>query len=164
MKYFINITNNKLKNNKLKNYSIYIPDYKAISRNIERQKVRKELNLPIKTILCKTNDNTIKRKRKTIKKILETITKIERDYNKDPPNEKIKEIYDLINMKYKEGIEMFYGSGEFKIFRGLDKNKSADKEFKRIKKYSLLTTKEDYEKKGEKNPFIRYFENDNYTD
>ena len=67
-------------------------------------------------------------------------------------------------MKYKEGIEMFYGSGEFKIFRGLDKNKSADKEFKRIKKYSLLTTKEDYEKKGEKNPFIRYFENDNYTD
>ena len=89
-KYFINIANNKLKNNKLKNYSIYIPDYKAISRNIEQQKVRKELNLPIKTILCKTNDNTSKRKRKTIKKILETITKIERDYNKDPPNEKKK--------------------------------------------------------------------------
>ena len=34
----------------MKNYSIYIPDYKAISRNIERQKVRKELNLPMKTI------------------------------------------------------------------------------------------------------------------
>ena len=67
-------------------------------------------------------------------------------------------------MKYKEVIEMFYGSDKFKGFRNLNKNKSAEEEFKRIKKYSLLTTKEDYEKKGEKNPFIRYFENVNDTD
>ena len=114
--------------NELSKKHIYMPDYKQFSRNISKEKVKKELDLPMKDILSKYNT----------KNNFEEL-KVE--------NEDI-ELFKLLNMKYREVIEKFYDSEEFKDFKKDKNNKTADEDFKNKYGYSLF----------ENNAFIRYFE------
>ena len=114
--------------NELSKKHIYMPDYKQFSRNISKEKVKKELDLPMKDILSKYNT----------KNNFEEL-KVE--------NEDI-ELFKLLNMKYREVIEKFYDSEEFKDFKEDKNNKTADEDFKNKYGYSLF----------ENNAFIRYFE------
>lgn len=129
---------------RLKKINIKIPDYDEFSKKMNRKKVRKELDLPFKDILCKYYS---KDKKFKINKN-ELYIKDTMDNYKKNPSEKNKQLYLLLSMKYREVIENFWNSDDFKKFEEKEKETIDYIDFNDKKGYSFLGN----------NGFFIYFE------
>ena len=157
---------------KLKKYQIKRPNHKAFNGRTTSSKVIKEFEQSIKNILCgpyiekeKHKHYSVKKNQIDNKKYIEQIE----EYYKENPSEGVKEILELINMKYRRVIEIFYDtqelkefkdfqvfkdltnlkeSKEFTAFKNIKDNQDDDKRFNKRYHYSLF----------DKNGFIKYYE------
>ena len=146
--HYLKKINDAIKNSdlheRLKKINIKIPDYDEFSKKMNRKKVRKELDLPFKDILCKYYS---KDKKFKINKNELYIKDIMDNYKKNP-SEKNKQLYLLLSMKYREVIENFWNSDDFKKFEEKEKETIDYIDFKDKKGYSFLGN----------NGFFIYFE------
>ena len=156
----------------LKKYQIKRPNHKAFNGRTTSSKVIKEFEQSIKNILCGPYIEKEKHKHYGVKKNQienkKYIEQIEEYYEKNP-SESVKEILELINMKYRRVIEIFYDtqelkefkdfqvfkeltnlkeSKEFTAFKNIKDNQDDDERFNKRYHYSLF----------DKNGFIKYYE------
>lgn len=156
----------------LKKYQIKRPNHKAFNGRTGSSKVIEEFEQSIKNILCGPYIEKEKHKHYDEKKNqidnTKYIKQIE-EYYKENPSQSVKEILELINMKYRRVIEIFYDtqelkefkdfqvfkeltnlkeSKEFTAFKNIKKNQDDNERFKKRYDYSLF----------DKNGFIKYYE------
>ena len=159
----------------LKNIKIHKPNHKAFSGRMGSSKVSKELGQSMKDIICGPYIESKNHKKHyeiqaNQKENKANIELIENYYKKNPSSKSVKEIIDLINMKYRRFIEIFCDlkelkeykdfmvfkefqnleeSKEFTNFKQQEKNKADEQKFKKKYGYSLF----------EKNGLIKYYLN-----
>ena len=124
---------------------LHMPNYKLYAGNPKEKDNREFLKKTIKTVFMdydKENENGTSRQKdneKLIKKIYELI--------KIPTTENENNVIDFFEMTIEKGIEMFYVSEEFKLFKNDKLNQYYDDKFynEKNRKFSLIY----------KNAFIR---------
>ena len=141
-KYWKNLIKKKIR--KRRNINLFI-DYELFNEKSECQKVLSEFNMSMRDIL-----NFHRESKKKPNKNQENIKKLETIYS-DTHTKYIKEILDLIDLTYREVVELFFDNADSKEFRALtekDKNKKINQNY--IDRYgdSLF----------DKGGFFRYFE------
>ena len=176
MKFHVNVLKEGIKTSvlpeKLKKYQIKSPNHKAFNGRTTSSKVIEEFEQSIKNILCGPYIEKERHKHYGLKKnqIMNKkyIEQIEEYYNENP-SQSVKEILELINMKYRRVIEIFYDtqelkefkdfqvfkeltnlkeSKEFTAFKNIKDNQDDDERFNKRYHYSLF----------DKNGFIKYYE------
>lgn len=175
MDFYVNILKEGIKTSdlpkNLKKYQIKRPNHKAFNGRTGSSKVIEEFEQSIKNILCgpyiekeKHKHYGVKKNQIENKKYIEQIE----EYYQKKPSESVKEILELINMKYRRVIEIFYDtqelkefkdfqvfkelinlkkSKEFTAFKNIKDNQDDDKRFNKRYHYSLF----------DKNGFIIYY-------
>ena len=130
-----------------------MPNYKLYAGNPKEKDNREFLKKTIKTVFMdydKENEKGTSRQKdneKLIKKIYELI--------KIPTTENENNVIDFFEMTIEKGIEMFYVSEEFKLFKNDKLNRYYDDQFyiEKNRKFSLF----------EKNAFIKLVKNDKFN-